>query len=95
MAEPFDHLRVLALPVPIHREAPSDPGLTDYDRAHMVTYARLIDADRAGHDWTEAAEAILCLDAAKHEAAALACWRSHLERARWITGPGLAEALEG
>lgn len=73
--------------------APNDFSLTAYDRAHMLTYARLLDAERLGHDWTAAAEGILGLDVAADRAAAELCWRSHLERARWIVGKGLAAVV--
>ncbi len=51
-----------------HREltdqAPADDHLTTYDRAHGLTYLRLLDADAEGADWREAASIILKIDAA-------------------------------
>src|SRR5690606_1519796 len=73
--------------------APNDFSLTAYDRAHMLTYARLLDAERLGHDWTAAAAEILGLDVVVDCEAAERCWRSHLERARWIVGKGLASVV--
>ncbi|WP_460989497.1 hypothetical protein [Sphingobium sp. TomTYG45] len=51
-----------------------------------------MDAAEAGQDWREAASTILGLDVS--DAGAEACWRSHLERARWIVGEGLGQAIE-
>ena len=36
--------------------APSNSQLTDYDRAHLRTYLRLLDAAAEGADWAEAAQ---------------------------------------
>ena len=33
--------------------APSGPALTAYDEEHVVTYVRMLDADREGADWRE------------------------------------------
>jgi len=33
---------------PIADKAPTDEKLTDYDRLHLVTYIRLLDADAEG-----------------------------------------------
>jgi hypothetical protein len=62
-----------------------------YDRDHLGLYAALLEADDAGRDWREAASSLMHLDLADGNAEA--CWRSHLERARWIVGEGLATAL--
>ncbi|RIV80327.1 hypothetical protein [Pelagerythrobacter aerophilus] len=72
--------------------APSGEPVTGYDREHLVLYAALIDADDGGGDWREVASTIMKIDV--HSAGAKDCWRSHLERARWIVGDGLAAALE-
>ncbi len=71
--------------------APVGDRVTAYDRQHLSLYAALLDADEAGHDWQYAAATLLGIDAANAEAEA--CWRSHLERARWIIGDGLAAAV--
>jgi len=70
--------------------APDGEALTVYDAAHMLTYARLIDAERDDIPWQAAAKYILLLDIAGDPAAAERCWRSHLDRALWtISTPGL------
>ncbi len=71
-------------------EAPS--GQADaYDREHLALYAALLQADDAGRNWREAASSLMHLDPTDKDAEA--CWRSHLERARWIVGEGLEAAL--
>jgi hypothetical protein len=72
--------------------APSGDAVTDYDRHHLSVYAALLDAADAADGWRDAAAAVLGIDV--DESGAEACWRSHLERARWIVGDGLACALE-
>ena len=67
---------------------------TKYDQSHLFIYAELLDADRRGVTWEEAASAILRLDPAMDKGAARLCWESHLKRARWIVGKGLASAVE-
>ena len=71
-------------------EAPTGQAVA-YDREHLALYAALLQADDAGRDWREAASSLMHLDPAAKDAEA--CWRSHLERARWIVGEGLAQAL--
>jgi hypothetical protein len=64
----------------------------EYDRRNLGIYAELVDASDHDVDWRRAAVDILELTL-DDEDEALACWRSHLERARWITSEGLAEAI--
>ena len=71
--------------------APIGTDVVAYDRTHLSLYAALIDADDAGEDWRTAAISLMQLDLADNSAEA--CWRSHLERARWIIGAGLENAL--
>ncbi len=62
-----------------------------YDRRNLALYAALLEADDAGRDWREAASSLMELDVAREDAEV--CWRSHLDRARWIIGEGLEQAL--
>ena len=39
--------------------APDEPTLTPYDEQHAVTYARLLDAEKANADWQEVANIVL------------------------------------
>lgn len=73
-------------------KAPDDAQVIEYDRRHLASYAALLDLADEGRDWREAASIILGLDVS--EAGAEECWRSHLQRARWIIGKGLDQAIE-
>lgn len=75
----------------IERQAPSGKKVVDYDRRNLALYAALLEADYAGTDWRDAAVSLMHLDLAEKDTEA--CWRSHLERARWIVGDGLSTAL--
>ena len=75
----------------IERHAPNGNDVIDYDRRNLALYAALLEADDAGRDWREAAVSLMHLDMADKDTEA--CWRSHLERARWIVGEGLGTAL--
>ena len=75
----------------IDRLAPSGESAVDYDRRHLALYGALLEADEAGDDWRDAAVSLMQLDVTA--CGAEACWRSHLERARWIVGDGLGSAL--
>ena len=78
--------------VRISERAPDSRTVTEYDRCRLPLYAALLDAADTGEDWRDAASTILGLDVS--EAGAETCWRSHLERARWIVGEGLGQAIE-
>lgn len=71
--------------------APSG-AVSAYDRRMLALYAALLDAEGAGADWQDVAATMMQLD--PDQDGAEQCWRSHLERARWITGNGLAGAVE-
>ncbi len=75
----------------VDRCAPDGETVGDYDHRHLALYASLLAADDAGSGWREAAASLLRLDVTDSDAEA--CWRSHLDRARWIVGDGLAAAL--
>lgn len=75
----------------IENLAPSGTAVVDYDRHHLSLYAALLDAQDAGRDWREAATDLMQLDVADRSAEA--CWRSHVERARWIISEGMESAL--
>jgi hypothetical protein len=77
----------------IRKIAPSD-AVTVYDRRHLMTYAEILDADRHGVSWEEAASEILGVDPVADPETARVCWDIHLARARWIVGEGLASAVE-
>jgi hypothetical protein len=78
--------------IEVERSAPQGATVVDYDRRHLALYAALLEADDGGGDWQSAASSLMLLDLADGEAEA--CWRSHLDRARWIVGEGLGIAIE-
>lgn len=75
----------------IEKFAPSGSLVGDRDQRNLALYATLLDADNAGLDWKDVAASILKIDITSSDAEA--CWRSYLERARWIVGDGLAQAM--
>lgn len=73
---------------------PHSDQLTDYDRAHLVTYLRLLDAESDGADWREAAQVIFQLDVAADPDRARQVHASHLARAHWMTKAGYCHLLK-
>jgi hypothetical protein len=73
--------------------APSADTLTPYDKDHLVTYLRLLDASTQGADWTEAARIVLGMDPQREPQRARAVWESHLERAKWMTTHGYKDLV--
>jgi hypothetical protein len=68
--------------------------ITDYDKSHLVTYLRLLDADAEGADWKEVASVVLGLDVARDFETAGRTYRNHLDRAKWMTTNGYAYLLK-
>lgn len=75
--------------------APTSEKLTSYDREHLVTYLRLLDADAQGADWSEVARIVLHIDPLKEPERARRAWESHLNRAKWMTKHGYRHLLQG
>jgi hypothetical protein len=75
----------------ISKCAPSSDKVVEYDRRNLALYSALIEADDCRRDWREVATSIMRLDLEQPDAEA--CWRSHLERARWIIGEGMEAAV--
>jgi hypothetical protein len=73
---------------PISDQAPTDDKLTDYDRLHLITYIRLLDADADGIPWEEASRSILHIDPDAEPKRAKCAYQSHLARAQWMTRVG-------
>jgi len=63
-----------------------------YDQHHLALYAALIDAHDSATDWRTTAADLMGLDPENPKTEP--CWRSHLKRAQWIVGEGMAAALE-
>lgn len=69
-------------------EPPDSVTLTDYDRAHMKLYLRLLDAASDGADWREAVSVLFGLDPEREPERARRIHDRHLARARWMTTDG-------
>ena len=69
-------------------EPPESAVLTDYDRAHMKLYLRLLDAASDGADWREAVSVLFGLDPEREPERARHIHDSHLARAHWMTTHG-------
>ena len=81
-------------PVPsIADIAPTEKQLTDYDRAHLTTYLRLLDASSEGAPWDEVARIVLELDPVLQSDRARRAHETHLARARWLTEHGYRDLL--
>ena len=73
--------------------APRESVLTEYDKQHLVTYLRLLDAEAEGADWREVARVVLHVDPERESDRAKRVWESHLARARWMTEAGYQHLL--
>jgi hypothetical protein len=69
--------------------------LTGYDRRHLITYLRLLDADADGADWREVASIVLGFDSDVDPEGAHRIWEEHLKRAKWMTTSGYRHLLRG
>lgn len=87
--------RPIPLDPPVADLAPASDVLTEYDREHLATYLRLLDAEAEGADWREVSKVVLQIDPAKEPNRAKRAWESHLARARWMTEHGHAHLLRG
>lgn len=74
-------------------EPPESAQLTDYDRAHMKDYMRVLDAATEGADWREAVAVIFGIDPDAEPERARRVHDSHLARARWMAEHGYRELL--
>ncbi|MCB1557111.1 MAG: DUF2285 domain-containing protein [Alphaproteobacteria bacterium] len=73
---------------------PFEDRITDYDVAHFITYARLLDAEKVGAAWQDAARIVLHRDPAADPESTHKCWEDHLTRAHWMTTKGYAYLLK-
>jgi hypothetical protein len=74
-------------------EAPSSSTLTSYDKEHLLTYLRLLDAQAEGAEWDEAALLVLNIDPVREPDRARRVWESHLARAKWLTAQGYCRVI--
>ncbi len=68
--------------------APTDSALTTYDEQHVVTFARLLQAESEGADWREVARIVLHIDPEREPDRARNAYLSHLARAKWVSQQG-------
>ena len=80
---------------PFDASPPDADHISSYDRRHLATYLRLLDAAEEGADWREATFLIFGLDAATDHCKAQQVYEWHLARARWMVTNGYRELLEG
>ena len=69
-------------------EPPQSDRLSAYDERHLVTYLRLLDAEKDGASWEEAVSIIFAIDPASEPDRAQRVYATHLARARWMTEHG-------
>ena len=75
--------------------APTDPVLTVYDEEHIITYLRMLDADKEGADWREVAQIVLHINPELEHDRAKRAFDTHLTRAKWMTEHGYRHLLRG
>lgn len=73
---------------PVLDTAPTENGVTDYDRLHLVTYLRLLDAAAAGVDRNQVMRDVLQIDPVREPERARRAYETHLARARWMSCEG-------
>jgi hypothetical protein len=83
----------LGIDPPVQNEAPTASELTDYDRAHVVTYLRLLDAEEAHANPEEVMRLVLRIDPKKDADRARRAYETHLARAHWMTKVGYHHIL--
>ncbi|CAO3456118.1 hypothetical protein [Azospirillum argentinense] len=86
-------MRKPRIDAPVFDVAPTGETLTDYDRLHLVTYLRLLDAAADGADPDEVARIVLRIDPDEEPERARRAHASHLARARWMTESGYRHLL--
>ena len=72
---------------------PDTADLTDFDRAHLKAYLRLLDAEASGAEWRQAAQVVLGLDVDADLPGACALHNRYLARARWMVEHGYRHLL--
>lgn len=74
-------------------QPPAEPVVTDYDRAHLKLYLRLLDADAERASWEEVSRLLLDVDPARDRERARLRYETHLARAHWMTDQGYLDLL--
>ena len=71
--------------------APNGDVVTDYDRAHLQLYIRLLDARSAGTSSDDMCRFILEIDPISEPDNSQKLLESHLERADWMSSVGFRQ----
>lgn len=79
--------------ISVQDEAPSVDALTDYDRAHLITYLRLLDSEADKAPWRDAAAIILGIHPEDDEERVRRAYDTHLARAHWMAEKGYTTLL--
>ncbi|WP_299507584.1 DUF2285 domain-containing protein [uncultured Roseobacter sp.] len=72
---------------------PSGTSVTDYDRQHLMLYARLLDAEADGAPLGEIVRILFGVDASNDPERAQGLYDGHLRRARWMAENGYRDLL--
>lgn len=75
-------------------EPPQTTRVSSYDESHLVTYIRLLDAERDGACWQEAVQIIFGIDPEAEPERARHVHDTHLARAHWMTKAGYRHLFE-
>lgn len=75
--------------------APTESSVTKYDEEHVVTYLRLLDANKEQADWAVVARIVLHIDPEREPERARIAFDSHLARAKWMARHGYRHLLRG
>ncbi|WP_127074182.1 DNA -binding domain-containing protein [Pelagibacterium lentulum] len=82
------------MPKNIQDQPPDGLSLTEYDRAHMKLYLRLLDAASEGADWREVTAVLFGIDPQQDPKRARRMYEAHLARARWMTNNGYRQLVQ-
>ncbi len=72
---------------------PTGTSVTDYDRRHLMLYARLLDAEADGAPLGEIVRILFGIDASNDPERARRLHDGHLRRAHWMTENGYCDLL--
>lgn len=72
---------------------PQSEAVTDYDRAQLKLYARLLDAEADGAALSEIVQKLFGIDPGREPDRARRVHESHLSRAHWMTENGYRALL--
>jgi hypothetical protein len=75
----------------LREAAPTGGAVTDYDRAHLQFYIRLLDARSAGMSSDDMCRFVLEIDPTQYPDGSRKLLESHLERAEWMSSVGFRQ----